>query len=180
MSIARMVAESAQTAPARMQGMAEEDTGEMLASGEMGHRSAPPPPTRSAETGGANKNIAAALDVLSKYIPSEVVAIYVFGLSILGVVSQSFPGVSVWNILFILSLILVVFFVIINWLVLKKDGTPIAFPKWPLAAALISFAVWSFAIPGNPLIVTDGAKMLAGFAAIVSSYILAAIEKALP
>ena len=181
MSISRMVAENAKgkSQPGFHEAL-EDASGDMLASGNMGNRSAPATPTRAAPGGDANKTIAAALDVLSKYIPSEVVAIYIFGLSILGVIARELEGVPVWNWLFGLSIALVVFFVIINWLVLKKENAETQFPRWPLAAALISFIVWSFAIPGNPMIDTDGTKMLAGFAAVVSSYVLAAIEKVLP
>ncbi len=177
MSISRLVAETAKKSKSFSEAV-REPVGDIPVSVSEGRRSAPALEAR--ESGGdANKTIAAALDVLSKYIPSEVVAIYIFGLSILGVVSQSVPSIN-WYGLFGLCFILVVFFVIINWLVLKKDGQAISFPKWAMAAGLISFAVWSIAIPGNPLIETDGAKMLAGFVAVVSSYVLAAIEKVLP
>lgn len=191
MSISRLVAESAQKqaakeAPKPFAEAIQEPLGDLPVSAGADTRSGPPPARTAAPAseeaagGNPNKTIAAALDVLSKYIPSEVVAIYIFGLSILGVVSQSFKGFDVWTGLFILCFVLVVFFVVINWLALKKDGTAIKFPTWALVAGLISFAVWSFAIPGNPLIESDGAKMLAGFAAVVSSYVLAAIERVLP
>ena len=179
MSIARMVATDAQQVAMRNAGAAAETE----------TRSSPQPPAQmfgetvepmraaNSDQGGANKKIAAALDVLSKYIPSEVVAIYIFGLSILGIVRQSFEGVEVWNFLFGLCVLLVLFFVTINWLVLKKAGKATSFPTWPLIAGLVSFVVWAIAIPGNPIVMTDGAKMLAGFAAVVSSYILAVVEK---
>lgn len=138
----------------------------------------------TAPAAGSNNDDAAAtaLDVLARYIPSEVVAIYIFGLSILGSVQTRFADTNVWGILFGLCLVLVLLFVAVNWLVIKRKmqgKTP--FPIWATAAALISFAVWAIAIPGNPLTHGDDVlSMLAGFAALVSSHVLLLIEGLFP
>lgn len=152
-----------------------------------GSRSGPPMPPMldgkpaTAPAAGSNDQDAAAsaLDVLARYIPSEVIAIYIFGLSILDTVATEFSRDLAWTVLAVICLILVGLFVSVNWVVLKRmSDDPIDFPKWAFGAGLFSFIVWGMAIPGNPI--TEGSNvlsMLLGFAALVSSHVLLLFEK---
>ncbi|MHC0053172.1 hypothetical protein [Actibacterium sp. D379-3] len=133
---------------------------------------AAPATTEDADTAVAN-----ALDILGRYIPSEVVAIYIFGLSGLGIVTEEFGTLPVWPILFGLCLFLVLLFVFVNWRVIRRKKAGMPFPSWPLMAAVISFCVWAIAIPGNPIATTPATSMLAGFVALVSSHVLVSLER---
>ncbi len=127
--------------------------------------------------------VSSALEVLSRYFPTEVVAIYIFGLSGLKTVSEDLCGTNnaaclgvSWWVLLVVCAVLTLFFVTINWLAARNAEATLSFPVWPLAASLIAFLVWAIATPGNPLITTGGAALLAGFVALTSSHVLAGLE----
>lgn len=182
MSISRLVSMDV----ARMQGGPNPQLRNLDGTAD-GARSGPPGAfaPAAAPAAGANDQsavAATALDVLARYIPSEVIAIYIFGLSILGSVKGRFPDAPIWLILFGICIALVILFVCVNWLVLKrKSDTDVAFPTWACIAGLMSFSVWAIAIPGNGVTGGDDVlSMLAGFAALVSSHVLLMVESLLP
>ena len=140
------------------------------------------PATAPAAGSEGKDGAASALDVLARYIPSEVVAIYIFGLSILDTVATQYDETIAWGVLAAICVALVCLFVVVNWVVLdRKTDKDLPFPRWALIAGLISFCIWGIAIPGNPI--TDGnnvLSMLVGFCALVSSHVLLLVENLFP
>ena len=129
-------------------------------------------------TGGkAAPEVTSALEVLSGYFATEIVALYIFILSILGIVQKEFPALPWWWVAFGLCLALVWLLSDLGWRAERRalaeaDRARAAYPGKPIAAGVISFAVWAAAIPGNPVLSTDGLKALAGVVAITVSLVL--------
>jgi len=126
--------------------------------------------------------VSGALEVLSLYFPAEVMAIYIFGLGGLKTMSDDLCGPEPgclslsWWILVAVCAVLVLFFSSVSWLAAQKKGGKTSYPTWPVVAALIAFAAWAMATPGNPLITSGGAATLVGFVALSSGYVLAGFE----
>jgi hypothetical protein len=131
------------------------------------------------------------MKLLTAYIPTEVVALYIAGLGVVKDLDERLqrerPGFDVllmplawWNFwaFLILSPIVV-------WLVfagkLLASGKPLpasprTWPLWEMVAATLAFAAWTLALPDTPF---DGfwwySQVTAGFAALIVSGGLGAI-----
>lgn len=142
-------------------------------SGPNGPLAAPPSPR---EAGPRDSSLTNAANALTKYIPSEVVTLYVSGVaagpalkSVLGFGSRVW---LYWG--FIGATPLVYLLVYASFL--KANDKP--FPplrKLPWLTAILSavaFAVWALAVPGNPYVNGPGQAAAAGFFALVISTVL--------
>lgn len=98
----------------------------------------------------------AGLKLVTTYIPTEVITLYVAAVAALRT-GNHIPLLAAW-ITFWLFLALTP---IVVWLVtagkLRAAGQPIpldvrSWPLWPMAAAAIAFLTWAFALPDSPFV----------------------------
>jgi hypothetical protein len=117
-----------------------------------------------------------AANALAKYIPKEVVTLYVAGLSagpaLKTVLGFGNRALYYWAFVAITGPIYL--FVYLSFL--KANQKPIPprrrWPWWRVAASVIAFATWALAVPGNPLISGNAGAVVAGFGALFVSTIL--------
>jgi len=101
-----------------------------------------------------------ALDVLSKYIPTDIVALYIAALSAgLGGKTLFWSFVAATPVLLLLTSLGDDY---------KTTGVipPVTdFPYWKMISATIAFAAWAVAMPGSAWTTTGKEAAIAGFAA---------------
>jgi hypothetical protein len=121
------------------------------------------PPTRPATfsemavaSRGSNlpeSNVAAALEVITTYIPTEVLTLYVAVLAAIRAPGPALPGEWVAFGFFLVATPVVV------WLLyaakVKAAGKdiplpPRKWPQWEMSAGMVSFLAWAFALPEAP------------------------------
>lgn len=136
--------------------------------------SVPPPGAATTTTTTAATDdsgpVGKALEALTRYIPTEVVAIYMAALT-------SFPamGISATKV-FAIFVIATPVLLLLTFLgnAKKASGTvppPAKWPYWKMAAATIAFGAWAVAIPGNP-IAPENSTAAMGVVAMAVSYVL--------
>lgn len=139
---------------------------------------------RVAGTFSAQDNqVAITLNALVKYIPTEVVTLYVAAASTAQSLRNaiSMPLIDgrllYWGFTVLTPVLLVLMYASKR----ATDGLP-ALPKirempwWKMTAATVAFSVWALAVPGNPYVSGDGAPIVASFGAIIISTLLSLLE----
>ena len=121
-----------------------------------------------------------ALSALIKYIPTEIVTLYVATLSAAPVLktiddTKNYPEVIYWLYIVLTPLL----FLLIYISGLRTVGTALPpvlqWPWWKAIASTVAFAVWALAVPGNAYIKPE-AGALAGLAALFVSTLLTLLE----
>ncbi len=121
-----------------------------------------------------------AIDALSKFIPSEMLAPYVSALSLIAAKSVSWNEGKVYWIFVSATPVAFLLFHIAKIALDPNQHMPTKsdIPKlvWKALAAGVAFAVWAIAVPTNGLQNTIGGAGVAGFFALVISPILTAVD----
>jgi hypothetical protein len=128
----------------------------------------------AAKAGKAEEGAEQKWEALTKFIPTELLAPYVAGLSL-----ASAQGWDPGNIYFIFIGATPVVAVLFQFAKAALDKTPwpATLPLiWRAFAAMIAFAVWGLSVPTNPIQMAIGGAAVAGFVALVVSPILTAVE----
>ena len=123
---------------------------------------------RSAGKGGAKSQ---ALDVLSKFIPTEMLAPYVAFLAY-AAEHQTPPSETVYWWFVIATPFVTIFF---QYAKSAMDGKPwpaISAVVWRALAATVAFAVWGLAPPNSAFQANVGGPAVAGLAAVIVSPLL--------
>lgn len=124
--------------------------------------------------------VKSALTKMAKFIPTETITIYLGAIS----ASSALQAAAIWltpeKVYWITGLIVTPILFSLMWGIdrakAKKrffDG----FPKWKLTAAIIAFLIWALAIPGNPYVNSDVAKISVAFLALVVSILLDLVDQ---
>jgi hypothetical protein len=142
-------------------------------------RKSPVPGVRlsvSPDDGMKDSTLTNAANALAKYIPKEVVTLYVAGLSA-GPAFKTVLGFGTramyyWAFVAITGPLYL--FVYLSFL--KVNNKPVPpwkqWPWWRTAASVIAFATWALAVPGNPWISGNAGALVAGFLALSVSTFL--------
>jgi hypothetical protein len=123
-----------------------------------------------------------ALDILTKYIPTETVTLYVAAVSATPALQALFGSerVEVGPVVYwLFALLTPVLMVLVLMSKRAASGLPAQPPRWPrwhLVAATVAFLVWALAVPNNPYINSDAASIVAGFGAIFISTVLSLLD----
>jgi hypothetical protein len=134
-----------------------------------------------AEVAVQDNQVTGTLNALVKYIPTEIVTLYVAAVSATPALRASFSFLTnsavYWAFVVLTPLLLLLVYASKR----ATDGLPALppfaqWPWWKLAAATIAFLVWALAVPGNPYIVGDGGAVVAGFGAVLISTALSLLE----
>lgn len=120
-----------------------------------------------------------AIAALTKYIPTEVITLYVASIAALPAIQSDYPSVTATPIYFGFAVLTPILFVLIfhNQLALNEKPYPSIWnwPWWRIFASTIAFCVWALAVPNNPFIATKSAGVLAGIGAALISTLLSLI-----
>lgn len=116
-----------------------------------------------------------ALTVLTKYIPTEIITIYVPAIGVADALGYTTESVY----LPFLALTPVTLFLIIQGQK-KANAQPLltlrTLPLWKLFASSLAFAVWALSLPRPPFLRGAAATVLAAFLAMAVSALLTLLE----
>lgn len=119
-----------------------------------------------------------AINALVKYIPTEVVTLYIACVSALPAVKSDFSEVTAVRMYWVFVALTPVFFILVYYNQLAVANQP--FPKlsqwpwWRIVASTIAFSVWALAVP-NDFFSTNTAGVLSGIGAAFVSTMLSLI-----
>jgi len=125
--------------------------------------------------------ISNTLDMLIRYIPTEIITFYIAALAGVPALQPALPVFTPGNIYaaFLILTPLLVFLVYMS----KRatEGMRLIpslkqWPWWEMVASLVAFAAWGLAVPGNPYSGKPAAAAAAGLLAIIVSTILIYLE----
>ncbi len=135
----------------------------------------------AAASGIQDNQVAITLNALVKYIPTEIVTLYVAASSTTQSLQTAMPFIDArllyWGFTALTPLLLVLMYASKR----ASDGLPVLpkareMPWWKMSAATVAFMVWALAVPGNPYVVGNGAPIIASFGAIIISTLLSLLE----
>jgi hypothetical protein len=146
--------------------------------------SAPVPPATAraaTEVAVQDNPVTTTVNALVKYIPTEVVTLYVAAASSTQAVRSAVPTFdgrfTYWAFAVLTPIILLLVYAskrASSGLVILPPASQ--WPWWKMSAATIAFLVWGLAVPGNPYITGDAGAVMAGFGAIIISTLLTLLE----
>jgi hypothetical protein len=123
-----------------------------------------------------------ALTSLTKYIPTEVLTLYLPAVAIVAALDPPLvvPGKKLTYWIFalgltpLISLLVYVRRRVLAGLALWPSWTE--FPLWSVLAGIIAFLAWALALPGNPYLEKPAMHVASGFAALLASTLLSLLE----
>jgi hypothetical protein len=120
-----------------------------------------------------------AIAALTKYIPTEVITLYIATVSALPAMQGEWESLTSNHLYYGFAILTPILFVLIFFNQLAVDQKPYpAFPQWPwwrIFASTVAFCVWALAVPNNPFLATKTAGVLAGLGAAFVSMLLSII-----
>lgn len=128
----------------------------------------------------AQNTVGNALTALVKYVPTEVVTLYVATVAARQQIEAVLPSFKslwlFWGFVCLTPLMFALLFY--NKLAVANQKLPSLkeFPWWKTIASTIAFAVWALAVPNGPYLQTAGASALAGLAALFVSTVLTLLD----
>lgn len=135
----------------------------------------------AAVAGFQDSQVAITLNALVKYIPTEIVTMYVAASSTIQSLRSATPYIDPRLLYWGFTVLTPVLLVLMLASKRATDGlSPLPkgreMPWWKMTASTIAFMVWALAVPGNPYVVGDGAPIVASFGAIIISTLLSLLE----
>jgi hypothetical protein len=121
------------------------------------------------------------VNALVKYIPTEVVTLYVATVSATPALQSSISFISPGLIYWLFAVMTPVLLILVYASKRASEGLTVlppvkALPYWKMAAATVAFLVWALAVPGNPYIAGVGGGVVAGFGAVFVSTVMSLLE----
>ena len=138
------------------------------------------------ETGGTPLPQNQVLDFLTKYIPGEVIALYipvVAALPAIEKVNATFSAADAGKWVYWVFVIVSPFLFLFTYMTrapreeLMRLRNPRNWPLFRMAATFIAFGIWALAVPANPVLGTNAlGALVAGVLAPIVSFFLSGIE----
>jgi hypothetical protein len=142
------------------------------AQGDQSHPPGGPQPPRDPITN--------AISLLTKYIPTEIITLYVAAVSVAPAIRAATGFVDIVMVYWIYTALTPITFLIIYLGKLKVLNRPLPppmhWPWWRMLAAMVAFMVWALAIPNNPYVQGEVGGVVAGFGALFISTFLTLLE----
>lgn len=183
MSTLRMATEAAEITAAAARGAPLSSPKDAVdASREVHTIAARPSDRKAAEPAPASRSKGAienALTALVKFIPTEVVTLYVAAVSVgpafKSVIPVYTPTLTYWA--FVALTPLIFYLLYLNKLASMDQPVPPVsqWPRWKPVASTIAFGVWALAIPSNPYIQGEAGAAVMGFTVLFVTTILSLV-----
>ncbi len=126
------------------------------------------------QSGAAPAGATKALDALSKFIPTEMLAPYVTALSL--AVAQGWNAKAIYWYFVMATPAVFLLFSFAKQAIDQKPWPALIPLAWRAFAATVAFAVWGLSVPTNPLQAALGGAAVAGFFALIVSPVLWAAD----
>ncbi|MET0245600.1 MAG: hypothetical protein ABW182_02535 [Sphingomonas sp.] len=119
-------------------------------------------------------------DLLTKYIPTESITLFVAAMSAFPAISESFPSVDRYDLYWAGAVLTPAILLLAGYGKLRATGMNARFrPRiWPLIASVIAYLVWALSVPG--MLDKDSDRILAGVGAMLVSTVLSLFDRATP
>jgi hypothetical protein len=122
-----------------------------------------------------------ALDSLARYIPTEVITLYVAACSAMTALKDKVPGNAPYYVYWGFVGLTPLLFLIILVGKRRSAGLPALpslgkWPWWKLVASLTAFGIWALAVPGTPYLRGEVGGVVAAFLALFVSTFLTLLE----
>jgi hypothetical protein len=134
-----------------------------------------PPAAPAAAVGTAS----AALQVITTYIPTEILTLYVAVIGAIRATKADEIALTArgWTVFWVFLVGSPIAVWIIYAAKVRAAGKPLpvalgSWPMWEMTAATIAYAAWAFALPESPLAQTDASRPLAPVVVLVASTVL--------
>jgi hypothetical protein len=132
----------------------------------------------------ASRGTAAAatvLDALARYVPTEIVTLYLTALSAMPALTATFAQVTDVRVYWFFAILTPILLLLVLAGKRRRDGlSPFPgwseLPWWKLAASTIAFIVWALAVPNTPYLTGQSGKVVAAFGALLVSTFLTLLE----
>ncbi len=115
-------------------------------------------------------------DLLTKYIPTETLTLYVAAMAALSAITATFPDIGALHLYIGGAVLTPVILLLAGYGKQRAAGSTATFRPhpWPLFASLVAYLVWALSVPG--FLDEDNEKILAGFGAVLVSTLLSLLE----
>ncbi len=122
-----------------------------------------------------------ALSALSKYIPTEVITLYVALVGVTAALPEGQTFITQRTLYWVFGAATPLLLLLLFWSKLATDGkeipfAPLRWPWWKMIASFAAFMIWALAVPGSPYVTAESGAVLAGFGAVVVSFFLSVLE----
>jgi len=124
--------------------------------------------------------VTSAISALFKYIPTESITLYVSTISALPALNDIWIKLNAWHIYWFYIILTPVLVILIYMSKYKQKYCKIPplnmWPWWSVVSAMVAFAIWALAVPGNPYINGEHQAAIAGLGALFCSTIFSMLE----
>src|SRR5215831_11707355 len=122
---------------------------------------------------------ATVLDALARYVPTEIVTLYLTAISAMPALTATFAQVTDVRVYWFFAILTPILLVIAGKR--RREGlSPFPgwgdLPWWKLVASTIAFSVWALAVPNTPYLNSQSGKIVAAFGALFVSTLLTLFE----
>ncbi len=137
----------------------------------------------AAESPTEKTKASSALDSLARYIPTEVITLYVAASSAMPALAATFEFATPETLYWIFGVGLTPLLALLIFVGKRRGAGLRALPptvkKWPwwkLIASTVAFLVWALAVPTTPYLTGAAGKVVAAFGAVLVSTFLTLLE----
>jgi hypothetical protein len=124
-----------------------------------------------------------ALSMLIKFIPTEVITLYIATLAALPLLQTQWSFISRYNV-YVFFVVLAPILLVVIYLGKRKTAGSLSllptslkeWPIWKMIASAIAFSVWALAVPENGLLEGDVGGAIGAFLAIFISTLLSVFD----
>jgi hypothetical protein len=126
------------------------------------------------------------VNVLTKYIPTESVTLYVAAIAAAPALHSQYPWLTTKVLYWAFGLLTPILWLLIYVAKRKGSDLPSAWPSlsawlvWALVASFVAFLVWALAVPNGPYMQGQVGGVIAGFLAVLISTLLSVVELVIP
>ena len=125
-----------------------------------------------------NNRVKDPISGIAQFVPTEIIGIYVFGLSIVPIVRKEFSWFGNLQI-YVFCILATPIFAAISHLIYNKSLGKVSSNSrllWRVFCGTLAFGIWGLAIPDNPLVNSESFKALVAFIALCLSMLLKNID----
>ena len=123
---------------------------------------------------------ATVLDALARYVPTEIVTLYLTAISAMPALTATFAQVTDVRVYWFFAILTPILLLVIAGKRRREGLSPFPgwgdLPWWKLVASTIAFSVWALAVPNTPYLNSQSGKIVAAFGALFVSTLLTLLE----
>ena len=124
---------------------------------------------------------ATVLDALARYVPTEIVTLYLTAISAMPALTATFTQVTDVRMYWFFAILTPILLLLVIAGKRRREGlSPFPgwndMPWWKLVASTIAFSVWALAVPNTPYLNSQSGKIVAAFGALLVSTLLTLFE----